>query len=111
MRKSYFAGFLLTIFFGPFGLLYASGRATVVMFVLTVVFYAVGKMDSIPEEGGLMVIESYLLSWMISIPLSGFMVGRWNRRVTTGRTVLRLREGKKRPGLTCAAAPARRPLR
>ena len=76
MRKSYFAGFVLTIMFGPFGLLYASGPVAIVIILSWMIMIAGTGTD----DAGMLL--SMIFFWPPSILLSGYLVGRWNRRVT-----------------------------
>ena len=71
MKKSQFFGFLLTLFFGPFGLLYPSVIAT-----LTLIF--VGILVGLLTLGlGAIVV------WPVSIFVGFFTVHRWNNKLSS----------------------------
>ena len=69
MRKSQFVGFLLTLCFGPFGLLYSSVPAalTLIFFGFPIVFLTAGL--------GAIVV------WPVSIIVGFFTVARWNKEL------------------------------
>ena len=69
MRKSQFVGFLLTLCFGPFGLLYSSVPAALILIFI-------GLFIGLFTAGiGAIVI------WPISILVGFVTVARWNERL------------------------------
>lgn len=77
MKKSQFAGFLLTLFFGSFGLLYSSVPATVALLVI-------GFSFALAIAGIVAIIV-----WLASIVVGFFTVSRWNalNRSTRGTSL------------------------
>ncbi len=70
MKKSQFVGFLLTLFFGPFGLLYSSVPMALILIVIGFLF-------------GLMTAGlGAIVIWLISILVGFFTVSRWNEKVS-----------------------------
>ena len=69
MKRSQLVGFILTIFFGPFGLLYSS-VPTALALIFSGLIFAI-------FTGGI----SGFIAYLVSIPAGFFTVWRWNAKV------------------------------